>query len=118
MEGKMEKVFVVKRVAEKLWASEEAIDGALKSASTLMVGLVEAREELGVPHLVTDAATSKIAEAMALLAQARHAMIESHSALHEARLRIGVRTKLQGPHDTFNWHRDTVKDEAVDREAV
>ena len=100
----MDKVFVVKRVAEKLWTTEDSIDVAIAEAAKLMGGLVEARQELGVPHLITDGATSKIAEAMNLLAQARHAMIESHSALHEARLRIGVRTRLDGVRDTFTHH--------------
>ena len=115
----VEKVFVVKRVAEKLWATEDAIDGAIAHAAQLMGGLVEARQELAVPHLLTDAATSKIAEAMNLLAQARHAMIESHGALHEARLRIGVRTRLEGPHDTFVYHDNkTVAEAAEERRAV
>ena len=93
----MEKIFVVKRVAEKLWASEEAIDGALESASILMGDLVAARRDLEVSHIVTDAATSKIAEAMKAMADARTAMIDAHHALNEAKLRIGVRTKLEGP---------------------
>ena len=92
----MDKVFVVKRVAEKLWATEDKIDGALASAATLMGGLVEARQELGVSHAVTDAATSKIAEAIKLMAEARKAMVEVHAELGEVKLRIGVRTKMDG----------------------
>ncbi len=111
----VEKVFVVKRVAEKLWATEDAIDGAIAQAAQLMGDLVGARQELGVPHMLTDAATSKIAEAMNCLAQARHAMIESHSALHETRLRLGVRTKLDGGfRDTFAYHDDKVVAEVDD----
>ena len=94
----MDKVFVVKRVAERLWATEDAIDAAMAQNARLMNELIEARLELKVPHLVTDAATSKIAEAMDLMAKARHAMIESHDALHEAKLRIGVRTRMDGSH--------------------
>ncbi len=114
----VEKVFVVKSVAEKLWATENAIDGAIASAATLMGGLVEARQELAVPHLLTDTATSKIAEAMNLLAQARHAMIESHGALHEARLRIGVRTRLEGPHDTWAHHDNSIIAETAEDRRV
>lgn len=90
----MEKIFVVKRVAEKLWATEEAIDGAIAEASGLMGGLVEARRELNVSPLFADASTSKVAEAMKALAEARHAMMEAHGALTEAKLRLGVRTKM------------------------
>ena len=90
----MDKVFVVKRVAEKLWATEDSIDAALANASKLMVGLVEAREELKVSHIVTDAATTKIAASLAALAEARKAMVEAHAELSEVKLRIGVRTKM------------------------
>lgn len=103
----MEKIFVVKRVAEKLWASEEAIDGALESASILMGDLVAARRDLEVSHIVTDAATSKIAEAMKAMADARTAMIDAHHALNEAKLRIGVRTKLEGPHPSIDADHET-----------
>ncbi len=113
----MDKVFVVKRVAEQLWTTEDTIDAAMANASKLMVGLVEARQELGVPHMITDGATSKIAEAMNLLAQARHAMIESHHELHEARLRIGVRTRLDGVRDTFTHHHDNTVEMGEERKA-
>ncbi len=92
----MEKVFVVKRVAEKLWASEDAIDGAIAKASVLMGGLVEAKEELKLSATFTDEATSKIAESMKALADARRAMVEAHAALNECQLRLGVRVKAGG----------------------
>jgi hypothetical protein len=92
----MEKIFVVKRVAEKLWAAEGAIDETLEQTSALMSGIVEARKDLAISHIVVDPAIGKVAEAMSALAAARHAMIEAHHALFEAKLRIGVRTKLDG----------------------
>jgi hypothetical protein len=96
MEGLVEKVFVVKRVAEKLWSTEEAIDGAIAEAAALMGGLVEARRELNVSPVATDKATSRIAEAMAAMAEARAALMAAHQELNEVKLRIGVRTKLDG----------------------
>ena len=108
----MEKIFVVKRVAEKLWASEEAIDGALESASVLMVDLVAARRDLEISHMITDAATNKIAEAMKAMADARTAMIDAHHALYEAKLRIGVRTKLDGGgHSPYALHEEKMNSE-------
>ena len=105
----MEKIFVVKRVAEKLWASENAIDAALESASLLMGDLITARRELDVSHVVTDAATAKIAEAMKAMADARTAMIDAHHALAETKLRIGVRTKLDGvSYSPWALHEDHV----------
>ncbi len=94
----MDKVFVVKRVAEQLWRSEDAVDGAIGAASLLMGEIVEARRELKVAHSVTDVATGKVAVAIAAMADARRAMIEAHEALTEAKLRIGVRTKMDGYH--------------------
>jgi len=87
----MEKVFVVKRVAEKLWAAEGSMDQAIEQTSTLMGGIVEARRDLGVSHIVVDPAVGKVADAMAALAEARRALIEAHHALYEVQLRIGVR---------------------------
>ncbi len=111
----MEKVFVVKKVAEKLWSTENAIDSAIAEAAKLMGGLVEARQELQVSHIVTDAATTKIAESMAALAEARRAMIEAHHALNEAKLRIGVRTKLDGFGNSWAYHDQPAADELTRR---
>ena len=94
----MDKVFVVKRVAEQLWRSEDAIDGAIGAASQLMGDIMEARRELKVAHAVVDPATTKVAAAIAAMAEARRAVIEAHDALNEAKLRIGVRTKMDGYH--------------------
>jgi hypothetical protein len=112
----MEKVFVVKRVAEKLWATEEAIDGAISEASVLMSGLVDARRELKLSTNITDPATAKIVDAVKALAEARTAMIAAHDALYEAKLRIGVRTKLDGV-SHGPWGMATEETEA-DRQAV
>lgn len=94
MEGEVDKVFVVQGVAKKLWATEEAMDAAIVQASTLMGGIVEARTEIGCSHIVTDPAMAKVAAALASMAEARTALIEAHHALYEAKLRVGVRTKL------------------------
>jgi hypothetical protein len=87
---------VVQGVANKLWATESAMDTAISEASKLMGGIMDARAELNCSYFVTDAATTKVAEAIASMSQARHALIEAHSALAEAKLRLGVRTKLVG----------------------
>ena len=104
----MEKIFVVKRVAEKLWAAEDGIDATLEQASMLMSSIVEARKDLGISHIVVDPAIGKVAEAMSALAAARHAVIEAHHALYEAKLRIGVRQKLDG-----GGHPSLVEDHRV-----
>jgi hypothetical protein len=81
-----------------------------------MAGIVEARKELAISHIVVDPAIGKVAEAMSALAAARHAMIEAHHALNETKLRIGVRTKLAGPTPSLvEDHRvpDMISDRAV-----
>lgn len=94
----MEKIFVVKGVAEKLWAAEAAIDETLDQATALISSITEARRELEISHIIVDPAISKVAESVAALAQARRAMIEAHHALNEVKLRLGVRTKMDGGH--------------------
>lgn len=96
----MDKVFVVQGVANKLWATEEAIDAAIVQASSLMAGIAEARAEIGCSHIVVDPAMAKVAAALSAMASARSALIESHHALAETKLRIGVRTKLTGGQDS------------------
>jgi hypothetical protein len=107
----MEKIFVVKRVAEKLWAAENGIDATLEQTSELMSDIVQARKDLKISHIVVDPAIGKVAEAMSALAAARHAVIEAHHALNEAKLRIGVRAQLTGP--TANLNGSIMEDHRV-----
>ena len=92
----MDKAFVVQGLANKLWATESAMDAAIGEASKLMGGIVDARRELTCSYFVADEATTKVAEAITAMTQARHALMEAHSAMAEAKLRLGVRTKLVG----------------------
>jgi hypothetical protein len=93
----MEKAFVVKRVAEKLWATENAIDEAIGQTSILMADVVTARKEVKAGAGLTEPATTKIIQAMSALSEARAAMLEAHEALEEVKLRLGVRTKMWKP---------------------
>ena len=95
----MEKVFVAQRVATKLFATENAVDAALAEASELMADMLRARKDLGLAATFGDGAASKLVEAIAALGQARTAMVAAHGELNDAKLRIGVRTKLAGFED-------------------
>jgi hypothetical protein len=90
----MEKVFVMRRVASKLYATEGAIDEALSQASTLMTDILAARKELNVSAVLIEDASAKIVEAIKALGEARAATIGAHAELNEVKLRLGVRTKL------------------------
>jgi hypothetical protein len=118
MEGSVDKVFVIQGVANKLWATEDAMDTAIAQASTLLGGIVEARAEIGCSHIVTDPAMAKVSAALAAMAQARTALIESHAALDEAKLRLGVRTKLIGGNDKGDHHFASTSNQVSLRQAV
>ena len=92
----MEKVFVVQRVANKLFSTEDAVDGALSEATELMAEMIKARKDLKASLIVNDKATTKLVEAIAALGEARAAMVAMHNELSEVKLRLGVRTKMDG----------------------
>ena len=92
----MDKVFVAKRVAAKLFATEEKVDAALLEATELMSEMLRARQELQVSSVFGDEAAAKMMEAMKALSDARSSMVALHGELNEAKLRLGIRTKMNG----------------------
>jgi hypothetical protein len=90
----MEKAFVAQRVAKKLFVTEAAVDGALVEASELMSEMLKARQDVQVSMVFADEAQAKLMEAMKALSEARTAMVAVHSELNEAKLRLGIRTKM------------------------
>jgi hypothetical protein len=90
----MEKAFVAQRVAKKLFVTEAAVDGALVEASELMSEMLRARKDVNVSMVFADDVQVKMMEAMKALSEARTAMVAVHSELNEAKLRLGVRTKM------------------------
>lgn len=95
----MEKRFVAQRVANKLFATENAVDAALAEATELMADMLRARRDLGLSAVVGDNAANKLIEAITALGQARSAMVAAHGQLEETKLRIGIRTKMAGYED-------------------
>ena len=92
----MEKAFVAQRVAKKLFVTEAAVDGALAEASELMSEMLRARKDVGVSMIFADEAAVKMVEAIKALSEARTAMVGVHNELNEAKLRLGIRTKMGG----------------------
>jgi len=90
----MEKVFVAQRVAKKLFATEAAVDGALAEAAELMSEMVKARKDVNASLVFADDVQVKMIEAIKALSEARTAMVGVHNELNEAKLRLGIRTKL------------------------
>jgi hypothetical protein len=95
----MDKAFIVQRVANKVWSTEDAVDTAMAEAAALMGELVAGRQEMKVAASTTEKATADLVAAIAALQQARTALIEMHTELAEVKLRVGVRTKLIGGWD-------------------
>jgi len=90
----MEKVFVAQRVAKKLYTTEAAVDGALSEAAELMNDIIQARKDLNVSAVFADEAQAKVIEAIKALGEARTAVVAAHGELNEAKLRLGIRTKM------------------------
>src|SRR5215475_13715074 len=90
----MEKAFVAQRVAKKLFVTEAAVDGALSEAAELMSVMLAARKDVNTSLVFADDAQVKLMEAMKALSEARTAMVGVHNELNEAKLRLGIRTKM------------------------
>lgn len=92
----MEKIFVVKRVARKLWSTEAAVDGAMKEASELLADCLKAQQDIKMSSVFADGVQVKLLDAMKALSEARTAMVAVHGELDEAKNRLGIRTTLGG----------------------
>lgn len=92
----MDKTVIAQRVATKLFATENAVDAAILEASQLLASLVEARNEIGVSAVLGQEAFTKVSVALTALTEGRQAMVEAHHAMNEAKLRLGIRTRMEG----------------------
>ena len=92
----MERALVAQQLANKLFASENAIDQAIAEASLLVSELVRTRQEFGVSAVFADESFTKATASLAALGQARTAMVAVHHDLNDAKLRMGIRTKMAG----------------------
>jgi hypothetical protein len=104
------------RVAESLFAAEEAIDNALARAAELNGNMVTARTDAGLSALVGQDAFEVSASAFAALARARCDIVETHRRLSEAKIQIGLRTVAIG--DEFPKPGPSGKDESRHLTAV
>jgi hypothetical protein len=93
----MEKAFVAQRVAKKLFETEAAVDQALAEAAEFMTEVLKARKDVNTSMVFADDVQVKLMDAMKALSEARTAMVGVHNELNEAKLRLGVRTKMIGP---------------------
>ena len=90
----MEKVFVAQRVMNKLVETENAVDVAFAASAELMSELLKARKDVDAPLTFADDVQAKLMDAMKALSEYRSAMVGVHQQLGEAKLRLGIRTKM------------------------
>lgn len=93
----MEKAFVAQRVAKKLFETEAAVDQALADAAEFMTEVLKARHDVNTSLVFADDVQVKLMDAMKALSEARTAMVGVHNELNEAKLRLGIRTKMDIP---------------------
>jgi hypothetical protein len=80
------------KIAESLFAAEEAIDNALARAAELTGTMVTARTDAKLSALVGQDAFEVSASAFAALARARCDIVETHKRLSETKIQVGLRT--------------------------
>jgi hypothetical protein len=80
------------KVAESLFAAEEAIDAALARAAEFNATLVTARQDAKLSAIVGQDAFEVSASAFAALARARADIVETHKRLSETQTQIGLST--------------------------
>lgn len=95
----MNKVEVVKSVAAKLFAAEDAVDAAMVSNTQLLESIISGRRELGVAATTAELAQTRVAEAIAALSEARRAVMAAHAGLKNVQHRLGVDDNEFGPMD-------------------
>lgn len=113
MEGIVDKALIAQRVANKLFSTENAVDAAILEATQLLGGMIEARQEIGFSAVLGSEAAAKIGAALNALTEARAAVVSAHSELAEAKLRLGVRTKMVGT-GPKSFGESTVGDNVVE----
>ena len=84
------------KVAESLFAAEEAIDAALARVAELNGTLATARIEAQVVRMVGQDAFEGAASAFAALATARCDIVETHKRLSDTKDQIGLRIMSVG----------------------
>lgn len=84
------------KVAQSLWAAENALDAAFARAAELNGTLVAARTEADVSAIVGQDAFEGAAAALAAIARARGELVETHRRLSQAKIDVGLRAVAIG----------------------
>lgn len=95
----MDRTEVVASVAGDLHATEQAVDAAITSATTLIQSMIGARALLKISPVSGAGSQAKAMEAIAALSAARDAIVACHTELARDHRRLGYGTYNVGPLD-------------------
>lgn len=95
----MDRTEVIASVAGDLYATEQAVDAAITSATTLVQSMIGARALLKVSPVAGAGSQAKAMEAIAALSAAREAMVACHTELAKDHRRMGYGVYNVGPMD-------------------
>lgn len=87
---------IADQVAVSLFEAEAAIDAALAKTAALAGVMPGLRGEAGLSALIGQDAVERASEAIAALAQARRAIVETHKELDIAKTQIGLGAVMIG----------------------
>lgn len=111
-----ERLSAAKKVADRLYAAETALDEAISRASELNAAIPAARVEAKVSALIAHEASENVADALAVLAKARGLLMTAHGNLDTAKDQMGLRTHAFGAGFPKPWP-ETGRLRAVDTAA-
>ncbi len=80
----------VEQVAAVLYEAEAAIDAALNKTAALTATVPTARSDAGLSAMYCQGALERLSETIAALAQARRGIVETHKALTQDKIQMGL----------------------------
>ncbi len=95
----MDRTEVVASVAGDLYATEQAVDAAITSATTLVQSMIGARTLLKASPVAGAVSQARAIEAIAALSAARDAVVACHAELAKDHRRMGYGVYNVGPLD-------------------
>jgi hypothetical protein len=87
---------VAEQIASALFEAETAIDAALSKTATLTGVMPSLRQQAGLSALIGQDALERATQAIAALADARRAIVETHKELSLAQEQIGLGAVMFG----------------------
>lgn len=87
---------IADQVAAKLFEAEAAIDTALAKTAQLAGVMPSLRADAGLSALIGQDAVERASDAIAALASARRAIVETHKELDLAKAQIGLGAVMYG----------------------